>query len=44
VRLTAGKPLDSPGISEMAHGTRDARLCRRSDLEVELAPPAPATS
>ena len=37
-RLTAGETLESPGIYEMAHGTRDARLCRRSDLEDELAP------
>ena len=38
-RLTAGESLESPGIFEIARGTRDARLCRRNDLEVELASP-----
>ena len=36
-RLTAGESLESPGIYEIARGTRDARLCRRDDLEVEFA-------
>ena len=36
-RLTAGESLESPGIYEIARGTRDARLCRRSDLEIELS-------
>ena len=36
-RLSAGESLESPGIYEMMRGTRDARLCRRSDLEAELA-------
>ena len=36
-RLTAGESLESPGIYEIARGTRDARLCRRDDLEAEFA-------
>jgi hypothetical protein len=36
-RLTGGESLDCPGIYEIVRGTRDARLCRRSDLEVELS-------
>ena len=32
-RLTAAESLESPGIYEIARGTRDARLCRRPDLE-----------
>ena len=43
-RLSTGESLDPPGIYEMAHGTRDARLCRRTDLEVGLAPGPPAAS
>ena len=42
-RLVAGESLDSPGIYEMVRGTRDARLCRRCDLEVECFSP-PVTS
>lgn len=41
-RLTAGESLEAPGIFEMVRGTRDARLCRRSDLEAELAPLSPS--
>ena len=41
-RLTAGESLESPGIFEIVRGTRDARLCRRSDLEAELAPLSPS--
>ena len=43
-RLTAGESLESPGIYEIARGTRDARLCRRPDLEVELSESPPAST
>ena len=43
-RLTAGESLESPGIYEIARGTRDARLCRRSDLEVELSESPPTST
>jgi hypothetical protein len=35
-RLTRGETLDSPGIYELACGSRDQQLVRREDLEEEL--------
>ena len=43
-RLTSGEILDSPGIYEVARGTRDACLCRRPDLEAELSESPPLSS
>ena len=32
-RLAPGETLEAPGIFELARGSRDVRLCRRTDLE-----------
>lgn len=33
-RLAAGETLDSPGVFELTHGSRDRELVRRPELEV----------
>lgn len=35
-RLAHGETLDAPGIYELARGTRDRTLTRRTDLEEQL--------
>ncbi len=45
-RLAPGEALETPGVYELARGSRDATLPRRADLEAALTtskPDAPAS-
>jgi hypothetical protein len=45
-RLAPGESLEEPGVYELARGTRDHQLVRRTDLEEQLSasadPPSPS--